>query len=651
MQTICTSRPGPGARWLIVMLGAALGGCDPGVQAPAAGQPATPPVTPPVSSPVSRPVTPPAPDYVTSTLEDTILQGSLPLATDPDGGPVLYTLYTDAHAGNVQLAADGTFTYMPQADFYGTDSFRYHVRDGRGTGTVSTVQVSVLPVNDAPRIRTGPAPVVPISSGKMAILPWSSEANAVALDAEGRIHVAGSLRVGGGDQFAVARYTGEGVLDLGYGRGDGIATASLGAVNSAACRIVIDSAGRSIVAVRSESDGVVALTIVRFTTEGAPDTTFGAGSGKVTTPIRTASSPVFGLALDGSGRILVAGASTSNGREDFTVARYSNEGVLDATFGVGGVVTTRIGSGNSGARDVAVDQSGRLVVVGASETSGRYHRAMTIARYTDTGVLDPNFGDGNGVVVTSLPGSALLPAAMVLDKAGRIVVAGDLHSDGPFWGTQRPMVARYTADGALDASFGGGIVRIWLGETDDWSSGADVALDVRGNVLVTGTSEGYVRQVSAMVRYTDSGILDTTFGTGTGIVATAFGHGAAGNGIALDGSGRVLVVGSVQAGSHNAMTVARYLEEGVLDPGFNSGGDQTFWFALDRRFYDVDGDALAYSVSLGDGSPLPDMHLDATHRVVSGKVPAEATALVVTATDPEGLSATETYEFLRVNAN
>lgn len=638
MHTTCTPRPGPRARWLVVMLCAALGGCDPGAPLPAAGQPV-------------MPTAPPVPDHVMSTLEDTILRGTLPPATGL-ADPVTYTLHGDAHGGNVKLAQDGTFIYTPDADFHGTDGFRYRVRDARGRGPVYRVQISVLPVNDAPRIRPGTAPVIPVSSGRMAVVPGSGEGNAVAVDAEGRIHVAGSLHIDGRDQIAVARYTADGVLDLGYGGGDGIATAFIG-MDASACRVVMDGAGRSVVAIRGEAGGRAVLTLARFTAEGELDTTFGAGSGLVTTPVGAPFPAAFGLALDGQGRLLAAGASSGYGSDVFTVARYSAAGELDATFGNGGVVTTAIGTGISAARDIAVDKSGRLVVVGYSKTqASQYSRdAMTIVRYTGTGILDPTFGGGNGFVTTSYPFAGLVPSAMALDDAGRIVVAGHLHGECPFGGSQRPIVARYTADGELDASFGEGIVEIWYGEFDDWSSGADVALDSRGNVLVTGTSWGYVRQVSAVVRYTDSGVLDAGFGSGTGIVATAFGFGAAGRGITLDSSGRVLVAGSVRAGSHNAMTVARYLDEGILDPAFNGGGDETFWFPVDRRFHDVDGDDLTYTVSLAGGVLAPELNFDAQQLVVSGKLPADATALVVTATDPQGLSATESYEFLRTSAN
>ena len=48
------------------------------------------------------------------------------------------------------LASNGTFTYTPDANFIGTDSFTYTVSDGTAITNVATVTLTVTPVNDAP---------------------------------------------------------------------------------------------------------------------------------------------------------------------------------------------------------------------------------------------------------------------------------------------------------------------------------------------------------------------------------------------------------------------------------------------------------------------------------------------------------------------
>lgn len=88
-------------------------------------------------------------DTAISLAEDTPFSGTLPPATDADGDPVTYGLAAAAGHGTVRVNADGTFSYVPNANFNGTDSFSYSVSDGSATN-VYRVTVTVSAVNDAP---------------------------------------------------------------------------------------------------------------------------------------------------------------------------------------------------------------------------------------------------------------------------------------------------------------------------------------------------------------------------------------------------------------------------------------------------------------------------------------------------------------------
>ncbi|WP_299418059.1 Ig-like domain-containing protein, partial [uncultured Sulfitobacter sp.] len=73
------------------------------------------------------------------------------LASDVDGDTLAYAVGTDATNGSVVVdATTGAYTYTPNADFNGTDSFVVTVSDGAGGQTTITVGVTVNPVNDAP---------------------------------------------------------------------------------------------------------------------------------------------------------------------------------------------------------------------------------------------------------------------------------------------------------------------------------------------------------------------------------------------------------------------------------------------------------------------------------------------------------------------
>ena len=70
--------------------------------------------------------------------------------TDPEGDRLrVQTVSAGAH-GTARLATGGRVTYTPEADFHGLDSFAYVASDGRGLTDTASVEVTVLPVNDAP---------------------------------------------------------------------------------------------------------------------------------------------------------------------------------------------------------------------------------------------------------------------------------------------------------------------------------------------------------------------------------------------------------------------------------------------------------------------------------------------------------------------
>ena len=99
--------------------------------------------------------TPPvAADDGYSVLEDqplaVLAPGVLANDGDPDGDPLTAALRTPPAHGTASLSADGSFTYVPAANYFGTDSFTYAVADGTGGSAVGTVAIDVTPVNDAP---------------------------------------------------------------------------------------------------------------------------------------------------------------------------------------------------------------------------------------------------------------------------------------------------------------------------------------------------------------------------------------------------------------------------------------------------------------------------------------------------------------------
>ncbi|MBT3091624.1 MAG: tandem-95 repeat protein, partial [Candidatus Thiodiazotropha sp. (ex Lucina pensylvanica)] len=95
---------------------------------------------------------PEASDTNISVLEDNVYTGNLPAAVDGDGDTVTYRLESNPVHGSITLDMDGGFSYTPDADYHGADSFIYSVSDGNGGNNSYLVEIDVVSVNDSPVI-------------------------------------------------------------------------------------------------------------------------------------------------------------------------------------------------------------------------------------------------------------------------------------------------------------------------------------------------------------------------------------------------------------------------------------------------------------------------------------------------------------------
>jgi uncharacterized delta-60 repeat protein len=232
-------------------------------------------------------------------------------------------------------------------------------------------------------------------------------------------------------------------------------------------------------------------------------------------------------------------------------------GDLDPGFGSGGILVHDLGASDN-AFAVTVQPDGRVIAVGGSAG------AVALARYSASGVLDPSFGTG-GTVATPLDGFALA-LDVALQPDGKIVVVGTAGGGNDL------LLARYHADGRLDASFDGdGVVRANVGSP---TSGSGVAVQPDGRIVAVGRVDSpFDPHFSsfAVFRFETSGAPDTTF-AGTGRVVTRVGPLGAATDLALLSNGRIAVAGAAGFGTDRQFVVAVYDSEGQLATDFGSGG-------------------------------------------------------------------------------
>jgi uncharacterized delta-60 repeat protein len=309
--------------------------------------------------------------------------------------------------------------------------------------------------------------------------------------------------------------------------------------------------------------------LVRYRADGSLDASFG-DHGKVFTNFSTHRDAANGVALQGDGKIVVVGTvqrETARGATvgKFAVARYDTGGTLDPTFGGGdGKVTFRFSDGGSDEGNaVAIQADGSIVVAGSSDRFCAC-TAFALARLTAAGSLDATFG-GDGRVTTRFRGGAEA-RGLAIAPSGKIVVVGGLVPE-----SDRFDVARYQTGGTLDDSFSGnGKASVNVGRGGEEAMGVavrpDASIVVAGYTDYPSDFDSFIGKF-ALVGFAPNGTLDAAFGT-KGVVTTRFGpQTAAAYAMALQTNGRMVLVGAARGD----FALARYLPDGSIDRSF--GGD------------------------------------------------------------------------------
>ena len=368
----------------------------------------------------------------------------------------------------------------------------------------------------------------------------------VAALPDGRFVVAGDSFISGvSNVMGVGRFRVDGAFDSTFSN-DGRAYVSVGE-SSDTHAIAVQDDGKVILGGYATIGGVSQIALARFNMDGSLDVSF-AGDG-VSTISFGQSASAYALAVQPDGQIVTGGYTRdASGNYDLALARLKSDGSLDASFGVGGLVTTPVGTRKYWIQDIAVLPDNRLIAVGDRPGAGTgWPTDSFIAAYRSDGSLDSSFSD-DGILLTQLGGRVANFDGVALQDDGKVVVGGGFILNSSFdFGT-----ARFLPDGSLDTSFGGGdgIATADFGGLD---VARDLILQADGKVVLGGSqwTSGFQW---AIARFTRNGELDTTFdadGQITLSMATSNGSVAI-QSMALEPSGRLL------AGGHAYTTASRF---------------------------------------------------------------------------------------------
>ncbi|MBS1745724.1 MAG: hypothetical protein JST21_06115, partial [Bacteroidetes bacterium] len=230
---------------------------------------------------------------------------------------------------------------------------------------------------------------------------------------------------------------------------------------------------------------------------------------------------------------------------------YAQPGTLDSTFGTGGKVIF--------SPDYGIDCFG--VAKQSDEKIICVSSGITVSRFSKDGILDTTFGINGLTLIDDSIYSFVIGYAGAVQADDKIIVAG-YGIKGQFEETNYDMIiARLTADGKIDSSFGvNGIAIADYGKGD---IAYDIAIQPDGKIIIQGSSSGYFNTL----RYLPNGTLDASFG-GQGYAITQFSGLATGEAVVLQPDGKIIAAGH----DLDKILLVRYMPDGSLDETFGDNG-------------------------------------------------------------------------------
>ncbi len=271
----------------------------------------------------------------------------------------------------------------------------------------------------------------------------------------------------------------------------------------------------------------------------------------------TMSAATRNCFVTGNNRILVVAEFNA----EVMVSRRLSGGGIDSSYGINGF-SDHVNINQPAA---AMQKDGKIIVVGSN---GAANSDFILARFNTTGSLDGTFGNG-GVIITDLGSDDDIPGAVLVQKDGKIIAAGQTLVNG----VAEFALVRYNPNGSTDITFGNkGFVFTNFGNTSNITA---LAQQADGKIVAVGNYFNGSNGDFAIARYNSNGTPDPGF-NGTGEVVADFGNSDNAVSTALQTDGKIIVGGYYVDPSFNShFELARFMTNGLIDSSFNGSGVTT----------------------------------------------------------------------------
>ncbi|MEY3398211.1 MAG: hypothetical protein RL220_805 [Bacteroidota bacterium] len=254
-------------------------------------------------------------------------------------------------------------------------------------------------------------------NGFAVFVPGSTAALAydITTYADNRIILCGMID----GQFGAMRLSEDGSPDNNFGE-NGVTIIDLPGFIDRAEAVEIDSNGKIVIAGYSGDIGSNDFAVVRLNEDGSVDESFG-NNGSAIVPVLEENDEAKGMAIQADGKILLAGSSYNGLQTDLAVVRFNTDGSLDETFSGDGKMTFDLGSSYDAVNDIIVQPDGKILLAGESWFWPNF--AMLVARLNPDGNFDNGFGNA-GISLSAFSQFTSPANCIELQTDGKIIAAG-----------------------------------------------------------------------------------------------------------------------------------------------------------------------------------------------------------------------------------
>lgn len=464
---------------------------------------------------------------------------------------------------NKDGSLDNSFGYLGRVytDIKGSDDYGEAIKiqnDGKilvaGSGIINSKKIIVVARYMTDGLLDGSFGTNGIVITDLVTNFGSSSANEIVVQSNGKIVVVGYAE----GRVALLRYNSNGSLDASFDS-DGIVTTGLGPFfgKSYGNSIVIQADGKIVVTgtVESNQGAENRILLLRYIINGTLDGTFGT-NGIITANFDTPNSTSFGNAvvMQTDGKIVIAATRKINNLCHIGLVRFNNNGGLDLSFGSNGKSIAGF-SGSSSTNSVIVQSNGKILVGGSSDGSH-----LVVARFNSNGSLGNTF-DSDGKQQTYI-GTETKGGGLAIQGDGKIlIVAGCKFDNNPDYDIT---LSRYNINGALDFSFStDGIVNtsIAIGGAEGW----DIAIQNDGKIVAVASRGDEI----GLIRLNINGSFDQLFGdNGKRSIGDFYSFDGRRKALEIQSDGGIVVAGSTFMGNGHGLSVIRLNSNGDLDGSF-----------------------------------------------------------------------------------